>query len=78
MPVPTRLANDGWWLCDRLAAAPVLSLQAGSAAMADFSTLASDAGSARENASPVKPAIALVSSGSAEPDPALFPAAIVL
>src|SRR6185436_15504160 len=61
MPIPTRLANDGWWLCERPPAALAchLSLQTGNAIMADFTTPAADAGFARESSFPVKTAIAL-------------------
>src|SRR6195952_3809986 len=61
MPVPTRLANDGWWLCDHPSVALVcnISLQPGSADMTDFTTPASDAGSARESTFSIKPAVAL-------------------
>ena len=62
MPVPTRLANDGWWLCERPPTALVrsISLQTGSATMVAFSSPAPSAGSVQENAFPVKPAIAVV------------------
>ena len=61
MPVPTRLANDGWWLCERPATALVCNfpLQTGSAIMADFTAPASDASSVREGTFLVKPAIIL-------------------
>lgn len=61
MPVPTRLANDGWWLCDcpSMALACNISLQPGSADMTDFTTPVSDAGSARESIFASKPAVAL-------------------
>ena len=44
MPIPTRLANDGWWLCERppTVLACNFSLQTGSAIMADFSSPAPD------------------------------------
>src|SRR6267142_5042075 len=59
MPIPTRLANDGWWLCERhpTTLAHSFSLQKGSA-MADFTAPASHAGSVQEHAFPLKPAIA--------------------
>jgi hypothetical protein len=59
MPVPTRLANDGWWLCDRPSVALVsnISLQPGSVDMTDFTTPAS--GALRKSAFAVKPAAAL-------------------
>jgi hypothetical protein len=61
MPIPTRLANDGWWLCDRPSLALVcnISLQPGSVDMTDFTTPASDAGIVRKSALPTKPVIAL-------------------
>jgi len=61
MPIPTRLANDGWWLCERPSPALVrsFSFQTGSAIMADFITPAPEAGSVPESTFPVKPAIAL-------------------
>ena len=60
MPVPTRLANDGWWLCDRPSVALVcnISLQPGSADMTDFTTPVSNAGPAPESTFAVKPALA--------------------
>ena len=60
MPVPTRLANDGWWLCERPATAMVCNslLQTGSA-MADFTAPASNAGAVQEGTFPVKAAIVL-------------------
>src|SRR5258705_7527257 len=62
MPIPTRLANDGWWLCERPPTALVrsISLQTGSATMVAFSSPAPSAGSVQENGFPVKPAIAVV------------------
>jgi len=59
MPIPTRLANDGWWLCERhpTTLAHSFSLQKGSA-MADFTAPASHADSVREHAFPLKPPIA--------------------
>jgi hypothetical protein len=61
MPVPTRLANDGWWLCERPATALVCNslLQTGSAIMADFTAPASNAGAVQEGTFPVKAAIVL-------------------
>ena len=61
MPIPARLANDGWWLCERHSTMPVRSfpLQKGSATMSDFTAPASGAGSVQEHAFPLKPAIAL-------------------
>src|ERR1700754_2970874 len=61
MPVPTRLANDGWWLCEHPSMAMVrtLSLQPGSTDMTDFTTPVSNAGPARESTFAVKPALAL-------------------
>ena len=61
MPIPTRLANDGWWLCDHpsMALACNIALQPGSADMTDFTTPASDTGIARKRTFPIKPAIAL-------------------
>jgi hypothetical protein len=61
MPVPTRLANDGWWLCENPSIALVrnISLQPGSAKMTSLSTTESDVRSAHENVFPVKLAIAL-------------------
>ena len=60
MPVPTRLANDGWWLCDRPSLALVcnISLQPGSVDMTDFTTPVSDAGSAQQSTFAIKPAVA--------------------
>ena len=62
MPIPTRLANDGWWLCERPSdgAGSQFFLQTGSAIMADFSSPAPAAVSVQENIFPVKPAIAVV------------------
>src|SRR5690242_16766695 len=61
MPVPTRLANDGWWLCERPATALVCNfpLQTGSAMMADFTAPALNAGSVHGGTLPVKAAIVL-------------------
>src|SRR6476620_11044529 len=61
MPFPTRLANDGWWLCERPATALVCNfpLQTGSAIMTDFTAPASNAGSVHEGTFPVKAAIVL-------------------
>src|SRR5512133_143860 len=61
MPVPTRLANDGWWLCERAATALGCNfpLQTGSAIMADFSTPASNASSVQDGTFPVNAAIVL-------------------
>ena len=61
MPIPSRLANDGWWLREPLSAAPAcnLSLQTGSATTAEFSTPASHAGSVQENGFPIRLVIAL-------------------
>ena len=61
MPVPSRLANDGWWLCENPSIALVhnISLQTGSAKMTSLSTMESDVQSAQENVLPVKLAIAL-------------------
>src|SRR3954469_24281092 len=61
MSVPTRLANDGWWLCERSTTALVCNfpLQTGSAMMADFTAPASNAGSVHEGTFPVKAAIVL-------------------
>src|SRR5215216_3668027 len=61
MPVPTRLANDGWRLCERPATALVCNslLQTGSAIMADFTAPASNAGAIQERTFPVKAAIVL-------------------
>ena len=60
MPVPTRLANDGWWLCEGPSIASVrnISLQTGSAKMTSLSTTESDVRSAQENVFPFKFAIA--------------------
>jgi hypothetical protein len=60
MPVPTRLANDGWWLCEGPSIASVrnISLQTGSAKMTSLSTTESDVRSAQENVFPIKLAIA--------------------
>ena len=62
MSIPKRLANDGWWLCERpsTALARSFSLQTGSAIMVDFSSPAPSAVSVQENIFPVKPAIAVV------------------
>src|SRR5437016_1269157 len=61
MPVPTRLANDGWWLCQPPTMKLVCSfpLQTGSARMADFTAPASNAGSVQQGTFPVKAAIVL-------------------
>jgi hypothetical protein len=61
MPIPTRLANDGWWLCESPSIALVrnISLQAGSAKMASLSTTDSDVLSAQESVFPVKLVITL-------------------
>jgi hypothetical protein len=61
MPIPTRLANDGWWLCESPSIALVrnISLQTGSAKMTSLSTTDSDVRSAQESVFPVKLAIAL-------------------
>jgi len=61
MPIPSRLANDGWWLCEHPSAALVCdsSLQTGSAKMAEFSTPMSDAGSLQNDSFAVKPAMVL-------------------
>src|SRR5438105_3335778 len=60
MPIPSRLANDGWWLCENPSTALICEfpLQRGSARMADFTTPASNAGSVRDSAFPVKPVVA--------------------
>jgi hypothetical protein len=57
MTIPTRLANDGWWLCDYPSANLVrdFSLQTGDARMADLITPASGAGAVQQSAVPVKP-----------------------
>ena len=61
MTIPSRLANDGWWLCERPSATLVCTfpLQTGSAKMAEFSTPASNAGSIQENTFPAKLPITL-------------------
>jgi hypothetical protein len=61
MPIPSRLANDGWWLCEHPSAALVCDfpLQTGSAKMAEFSTPISDAGSLQKDSFAVKPAMVL-------------------
>lgn len=61
MPVPTRLANDGWWLCDRPSVGLVCSnsLQPDGPATMDLTTPASDAGIARKSALPINPLTAL-------------------
>src|SRR3981189_2545960 len=61
MTIPSRLANDGWWLCERPSATLVCTfpLQTGSAKMAEFSTPLSNAGSIQENTFPAKLPIAL-------------------
>src|SRR5829696_5860159 len=61
MPVPTRLANDGWWLCERPTTALVCNslLQTGSSIMADFTAPASNAGAVQDGTFPVKAAIVL-------------------
>src|SRR4051794_7954978 len=61
MPIPSRLANDGWWLCERPSVALVCDfpLQTSSAKMAEFSTPRSNVGSIPGNAFVAKPAIAL-------------------
>ena len=61
MPVPSRLANDGWWLCESPSIAPVrnISLRKNSAKMTSLSTTEPDVRSAQENMFPVKLAIAL-------------------
>jgi hypothetical protein len=60
MPIPSRLANDGWWLCDLRQQrwfAFFLSRQA--AQMTEFSAPASNAGSIQENSFSAKLPIAL-------------------
>lgn len=59
MPIPTRLANDGWWLCERPAAALIcnLALRTGGPVMTDLSTPASNTSSVREGTFTVKAAI---------------------
>ena len=61
MPVPSRLANDGWWLCDNPSIASVHSipLQTGSAKMTSFSAAESDVRPVQEGIFPVKLALAL-------------------
>src|SRR6266542_274431 len=61
MLVPSRLTNDGWWLCESPSTTLVCNfpLQTGNARMADFTTPTSNAGTVQENAFPVKPAMAL-------------------
>lgn len=61
MTIPTRLANDGWWLCELPPTTldRCIPLKAGNATMADLITSASDAGAARQGTFPVKPAITL-------------------
>src|SRR5690242_19522866 len=61
MAIPTRLANDGWWLCERPRAALICNfpLETGSARMIDITSPASDAGSAQEGSFPIKAAIVL-------------------
>jgi len=60
MSIPSRLANDGWWLCElpAPALARTVSLQTGIANMATFTTPASDTSAIPENAFLAKPAIA--------------------
>src|SRR5882757_2238570 len=60
MPIPSRLANDGWWLCESPSTALVCKfpIQRGSAKMADFTTPASNASSVQDNPFPVKPVVA--------------------
>jgi hypothetical protein len=59
MPIPTRLAYDGWWLCERPAAALICNfpLPTGGATMTDIITPASGAGSAQEGTFAVKAAV---------------------
>jgi len=61
MTIPTRLANDGWWLCEPspTTLARHIPLKAGNATMADIITPASDASAAEQSTFPVKPAITL-------------------
>lgn len=56
MPVPTRLANDGWWLSERPAVVLISNfpLLRGDNTMADLTAPASSANSAREGAFPIK------------------------
>ncbi len=60
MPIPSRLANDGWWLNELPSAALVCNfpLQTGSANMAELST-PSNAGSLQNDTFAVKPAMVL-------------------
>src|SRR3954451_11658183 len=60
MTIPSRLANDGWWLCESPSTATIckFSIQRGSAKMADFTTPASNAGSVRDDTLPIKPMVA--------------------
>src|SRR5689334_23132780 len=61
MPIPSRLANDGWWLCEHPSVALVCDfpLQTGNAKMTEFSTPTSNTGSIQRHSFAVKPAIAL-------------------
>src|SRR3954471_3173302 len=61
MPIPSRLANDGWWLCESPSTPLVchFALQTGSTDMTDFTTPASHAGPVQDNSFPAKPAIAI-------------------
>src|SRR3977135_2654387 len=61
MPIPSRLANDGWWLSESPSTAMVrlFPLQTGSTNMTDLTTPAFNAGFVQDNAFPVKPAVAV-------------------
>lgn len=61
MTIPTRLANDGWWLCELPPTTldRCIPLKAGDATMTNLITSASGAGAARQGILPVKPAITL-------------------
>ena len=56
MPIPTRLANDGWWLCERPSTALVCNFPSRQAVQQwpNSSTPAPHAGSVQGNAFPIK------------------------
>src|SRR3954447_11410185 len=63
MPIPTRIANDGWWLCERppLAPIPIASrhLHRGTAKMPSFAPPIPDVRPAETNSFPSRFAMAL-------------------
>jgi uncharacterized protein DUF4153 len=61
MPVPSRLANDGWWLCDSplVAPLPLRITQRGHAAMTNLAHPESIASPVQTNIVPLRPAVAI-------------------